>query len=927
MRVGVLGSVEVWLDGERLSIGAPQQRCVLGVLALEAGEAVPLDRLIDCLWDDDTPRDARGLVHGYVYRLRKVLAPSGITIARTAAGYTLDVARDDVDLHRFRRHVRAREHREALALWRGDPLAGVTGTDVLARFRTALVEEMLAAVEEWADTELGRGQHREVLGELTALAADHPLREKLVALTMRALHLCGQQAEALQRFDRTRRLLADELGLDPGEELRSAHEQILRGAPAADAPRAPAPEPPRGASTLPFAVPDFTGRQSDLASLTAPPSGGTAVWAIDGMGGVGKSALAIHAAHRLADRYPDAQLYLDLHGFTPGRAPLDPSGALAALLGSLGVPADRVPVEAYQRELMWRTALADRRAVVVLDNAADEDQVRPLIPGAPDCLVLVTSRRRMVGLDGATPLSLDVLPAPDAVALFTAVAGDRPPGERAAVLEIVELCGGLPLAIRLAAARLRHRPQWIAEDLLDVLRTQQARLSGLGAVFALSYEHLEPERQRVFRELGGHPGKDFDAWAAAAMVGVSRSDARELLEDLLDDHLLEQKTRGRYEFHDLVRQYALTLVGRTATRGLLDYYLSVADHAADLLQPGRRRVELPPLEEPADVPPLSGNDSALTWYAAEHDNLVVLVEHAAAQGLHAHACGLSRDIGHYLMITHHVDDLLRTQEISAASARELGDPRQEWLSLHQLALTNYMACRYRAGLEHATRARAFGEASTLAVEGLLHHRLGDHRAALECHQTALEVAQREQDYRVSAICLANIGRTLVELGELDQARDHLEKALVRSREIGERNEEASNLTTLGTALSLLGRHAEALVSLRAGLALAEELGNVHYAVRGAIELADGLRLAGRAAEAESHARHAVEALGTGRVLDHLAEAHNALGSVLAALGDPAARRHHETALALAGQIEYRREAERATAALAHNPATGASQPE
>lgn len=900
MRVGVLGSVEVWLDEKPLPIGAPQQRCVLAVLALEAGEAVTPDRLIDCLWDDDSPRDARGLVQGYVSRLRRVLKPAAITIGRTSAGYTLKIDRDDVDVHRFRRLARSGSPRDALAVWRGDPLGGVAGTDVLDRIRTGLVEEMLSAVEEWAAADLADGRHREVLAELTGHAANHPLREKLVALAMRALFLCGQQAEALQRFDRTRRLLADELGLDPGAELRAAQEFVLRGAPVAT----PAPVIQAGVSTLPFDVPDFTGREGDLDLLTRPATG-TTLWAVDGMGGIGKSALVIHAAHRLADRYPDAQLYLDLHGFTPGRDPLDPPSALAALLGSLGVPAERVPMDAGQRELLWRTTLADRRAVVVLDNAADEDQVRPLLPGSPGCLVLVTSRRRFIGLDGATPLSLDVLPVPDAVALFTAVAGERPAAERQAVLEIAELCGGLPLAIRLAAARLRHRPQWIADDLVDVLRTQQARLSGVAAVFAVSYEHIAPERQRMFRALAVHPGADFDVWAAAALIGVARAEALALLEDLLDDHLLEQRSRGRYEFHDLLREYARTLLDdTTGLRALTGYYVFVADHAADLLQPGRRAMGLPPIEVPAHAPALRDNDSAVSWFGAEYRNLVTLVAHAQP----ADACALARDVGHYLMINHHIDDLLATQEVAARAARELGDPVQEAMSWRHLALTNYMACRYRVALEHAMR----GGDGAIGVAGAMHDRLGDYAAALACHRRALEVAQRDGDYRMAAICHANLGRTLVELGELDVARDHLDKALVSSKEIGERNEEASNMTSLGSVLSLLGRHAEAVTSLRAGLALAEELSNMHYVVRGAIQLADGLRRAGEPAEAEPHARRVIEMLQGGQVLEHLAEAHNVLGDVLG----PAGRQHHETALALATRIEYRREIDRAQAALA-----------
>ncbi|MFC7615136.1 ATP-binding protein [Actinokineospora soli] len=482
-----------------------------------------------------------------------------------------------MDLHRFRALVaaaRARSSAEetalglygALALWRGDPLAGVAGSAVVDRVRAGLAQERLAVTEEWAERELELGRHREILGELTALCAEHPFQEKLVGLLVLTLHRCGRQAEALQRYEECRRLLADSLGVDPGDELRAAHERILRAD--ADAAR-PAPEPTRPRrrpSTLPFDIPDFAGRAAEVDRLLGTTTARGAVVTIDGMAGVGKSATAVRVAHRLAERYPDAQVFVDLHGFTPSREPVPPAAALDTLLRSVGVPAGEIPAELDHRVAAWRAEMAGRRAVVVLDNAIDAAQVRPLIPGAPGCVVIVTSRKRLPTLEGAVALSLDVLPADDARALVEGVVGPAP-GERAALDELAELCGRLPLALRIVAARLRHRPQWTVADLVDRLRSEQQRLEelrvddhDLAAAFALSYRHLDTDQQRVFRLLGVHQGADIDAHAAAALTGLPLRRAADLLDELVDHHLLEQRTRGRFGFHDLLREHAHTLL-------------------------------------------------------------------------------------------------------------------------------------------------------------------------------------------------------------------------------------------------------------------------------------------------------------------------------------------------------------------------------
>ncbi|PRY41354.1 AfsR/SARP family transcriptional regulator [Umezawaea tangerina] len=936
MDIGVLGSVEAWHDGVRLPVGPPMQRCVLAVLALRAGDGVPVDRLAEVLWGEDPPGDARGLIHNYVSRLRKALRPAGVDIARRPPGYALDVDPDRVDVHRFRDLV-SRAHRagsdetaaraltEGLSLWRGEPLAGTTGAEALDRLRTGLAEEQLVASEKRAEVVLRLGRQQEILGELVELSAEHPLREKLVSLTMLALYSCGRQAEALGRYDETRRVLAEQLGLDPGDELRRTHERILRAetTPAAE------PESRRRPNSLPFDVPGFVGRQPELERLVTGARAGRTIMisAIDGMAGVGKTALAVHAARRLAPRYPDAQLFVDLHGFTPDRDPVEPAAALDALLRSLGVPADRIPAGLDQRVLVWRTEMADREALLVLDNAVDADQVRHLIPGAPGCLVLVTSRRRMPALNGAVPLSLDVLSEAEATALFTGIVGERATSAPEEVARLVEVCGRLPLAVRIAATRLQHRPRWTVADLVDRMRTERTRLPGpdadhdIAVAFALSYRYLKADQQRTFRLLGAHPGTDFDPPAVAALTGTPVSDTRDVLELLVDHHLLEQPATGRYTFHDLLRHHALALVATdperpTAVHRLLDYYLHVTTRATDLLQPGRRQLDPPVTHVPDHVPDLRDNKSAMSWYATENRNLLAAIRHAGRHGFDEHLVLLPRNVGHYLVINHHVEDLMAIQEPAAEAAHRLGDLAAESRSVYHLALTNYMSCRYRTGLGHAARCLAMarelgdesGESWTLGVMGLLHYRLGDLVEALDEHRTAMGIQQRLGDDRGQAICTANAGRTELVLGNAVGARPLLEEALALSRKIGDVNEEASNLTTLGTVHSGLGDPDTAIRYLSAGLELAREAGNADYTVRGLVELADGLRRAGRASDARDQARQALHLLGHGRSPDHLAEAHNAMGAICLSEGDEtAAADHHRQALDLAQRIEYRLE--------------------
>lgn len=933
MEIGILGSVEVWHGGERLAAGAPQQRCVLAVLALNAGQGVSVERLAEVLWGEEPPGDWRGLVHGYVSRLRKILKPAGLGIARRSPGYALDA---EVDLHVFRDLVaqaRASDQPapglfKALALWRGAPFDGAAGASALDRLRDGLVQEHLAVTEEWVEHELDLGRHREVVGELTTLCAEHPYQEKLVGLLMLALHRCGRQAESLRRYEECRRLLADDLGVDPGDELRTLHQRILRSDPALSRSEPSTPSAPpveaqlKAPDSLPFDLPDFTGRAEELTKLldTATSRGG--IIAIDGMAGVGKTALAVRAGHALASRFPDGRLFVDLHGFTPSRAPVEPHAALGVLMRSIGVPSEEIPTDPDERIVAWRTAMAGRRALLVLDNAADAEQVRPLVPGSPGCAIVVTSRRRLPNLDGAVPLSLQVLPPADAEELFRLVVGeDR--GDGAA--ELVALCGHLPLAVRIAGARLRHRPQWTVADLVDRLRTEQARLSELAldgrnvaAAFTLSYQHLDPAQQRMFRLLGMHPGVGVDRHTAAALAALPLTTAEDLLEDLLDHHLLEQRVRDRFQLHDLLRVHATSLVSESddpaeVDARLLDYYLTVTDRAADSLQPGRRRAEPEILRPPASMPSVFGLADALAWFAAEHPNLLAAGAHAVRRGVDRHVRDLPRHLGHYLIISHRIDELVTLQEAGLEAVRRLGDTRGQAVNQTQVALTYYMACRYRDSLRHAERnlelTRSLedptGQAFALVMLGLVNQRLGRYDRARECNEGSLRLFANSDNYRLVAICVGNVGRIALATGDLDTAYRLLSKALVQSQEISERSEEASVRSGLGATLSRQGIHDQALRLLHEGLELAREVGNTDYVVRGRIKLADGHRRAGHLDQALLVASEVVDDLRRGSLVDHLASAWNVLGAVQRDLGSAQASASFEQALELARRIEYR----------------------
>lgn len=957
-RFRMLGPLEFHDGTAWRGLGAPKWRTLLATLLVNAGQPVATAQLVMELWGDEEPRGARNQLQGYVMRLRRALGdPDGAVLQTKAPGYLLATPADGLDANNFESLVEAghaalragdadtaaAQLAEALALWRGPALADVPPTPGVQAAATRWEELRLAALEAQVDADLARGRDADLVAELQALVREHALRERFWEQLMLALHRCGRRGDALATYRQVYDLLSERLGVEPGARLQQLHHQILRADPVlGGAPPATAAGPPRassGPSCLPFAVTDFTGRLAEVdRMLTAADGGGVLLWAIDGMAGAGKTALAVHVAHRLAADYPDGQLFVDLHGYTPGHDPVEPGAALSSLLRQLGVPGDQVAAGTEERAARWRTELADRRVVLVLDNAAGAAQVRPLLPGASHAVVLVTSRRRLAGLEGARPLSLSGLPTEEATTLFTRVAGRD--NELAAVAEVVQLCGHLPLALRLAAARLAHRPRWRVADLADRLRDQRrglAELAGedrsVSASFHVSYEQLTAGQQRLFRLLGLVPGADFDAHLAAALAGLDLREAGTRLEDLVDAHLLEASTSDRYHFHDLVRQYARHACQadepepsrRRATGRMLDYYLHTADRAAAQLSPRRRQLTLDISEPPATSPPLETYQQGLQWLETEHRNLVAATEHASALQLRAYAWQLPYRMWHFCYIRGYVAEWLATHRIALAAAEELDDLVAQATTHTSLGIAYRKIGDYPQAIAHTERAIALhrgtgnqpGEASSLNSLGIAHSHLGGYAKAIAYYRQAHElfVALGEPDGEGDA--LHNLADAYQQLGRISEAIECSQRVLALNHRIGSPNGVAGALSLLAELFSTTGRHTEAIMHARQAYAVAEEHGARAQQGYYLSCLTVTSRRAGRTDDAIRYGEQAVGAFRTVGDLTGEAIAHNDAADTLTTAGrrlDSFA--HRRQALALARQISDRHQEARALAGLA-----------
>ncbi|MGW0436758.1 AfsR/SARP family transcriptional regulator [Micromonospora sp. NPDC003197] len=896
MEFRLLGRMEALHDGRPVALGRRRERMLLALLLLETGSAVPPDRLADLLWDDDPPATARASLHTHVSRLRAVLTPFDVQLLSTATGYRVDVHPEQVDAHLFRTLIgraqassdldeRVETLRAALHLWRGPLLADLIPDRLQLRIDVELTELRLAATELLMASELDRGRHREIVGELTALVAENPLHEAYTAQLMLVLYRCGRRTEALEAYERIRGRIADELGLDPGLELQELRTAMLRDdptltpvtAPAAQAvlaTPAPAPAASPAPAQLPLPVAHFTGRtealrtlDSHLRDLTTAPA--VAVVAITGTGGAGKTALAVTWAHRVVGQFPDGQLYIDLRGYDPGE-PKSAAAALDGFLRALGV--DRTPIDLDERAALYRSLLARRRMLVVLDNARSIEQIRPLLPGSPGSLVLVTSRDDLAALvarDGARRLALDRLTDTEATDLLRRILGDaRVDAEPEARVELVRLCAGLPLALRIAAERAgqviaagkssqviaakragqviagaeartpspsRPLAELVAElanrtRRLDVLSFPGDPLTALRVVFSWSYQALPPAAAQLFRQLGLHPGPDWDLLAAANLAGLDLDRTGRLLDLLVGAHLVEHNCHGRFQMHDLLREYAAelaTVESDEALNRLYDWYLHTANVAMDLIDPHRSRARLPVLSPIVSGPAPITYDEAIDWLEAERTGLVAAILRAGDRLVHAWQ--LTQAIWKFFFIRGYSDDWYATGPPALAAARQLADPYAQGEILNSLGASRYATGRYDESADYYRQALPLrrqagdraGEAVTLGNLGVVYDLLGRYDDAVDHYLRALPIQRAIGDQRGEAMMLGNLGISLKNLGRYGDAAEHYRQAMALYRQTGDQRGEAVSLDNAAVLEDRLGNHAEALSLLREARAIAE----------------------------------------------------------------------------------------------------------
>jgi DNA-binding SARP family transcriptional activator/tetratricopeptide (TPR) repeat protein len=987
----LLGPFEISHDGRPLTVGTPQMRALLAVLLLRGGRAT-VDQLIAELWPHGTATDARAMVHSYVSRLRRVLTPSGaaavdqVRLLTRPSGYELVVRPGELDLHRFDDMVAqartARQAgqltacatllRQALGLWRGAALADLPDTPTLVAEAARLTECRLTEYEELFDADLAAGHGGDLVPELATLCAEHPLRERFTGQLILALYRGGRQSEALAAYQRLRAGLSDALGIDPSPELQALHAAVLRqdpglgGPPAAgagpDGGPGPGGRPVPGAvgrpAQLPPAVHGFTGRYDSLAELdalleTADGPAVVTIAAITGTGGVGKTALALHWSHRVLDRFPDGQLYVNLRGYDPGE-PLPAASALEGFLRALGTEPSKVPARLDERAAAYRSAVSGRRMLVVLDNARTAEQVRPLVPGTSGCLVLVTSRNDLAGLvarDGAHRLALPRLPGAEAAELLRQILRPaRTDHAATAIAELVRLCAGLPLALRVVAERAARRPDVPLADLIAELSERTERLNLLSpaddphaavrTVLSWSHDALPPAAARLLRLLGLHPGHDLDRYAAAQLAAVGLAEAGRLLDALLGGFLIEPIGTGRYQMHDLLRAYAAERAEteesdsdrRAALTRVFEHYLRTAAAAMDLVAP-HERYRRPTIAAPTDpVVPLTTAAEALAWLDAERRNLVAVAGYAADDGWPTYATRLSTVLWRYLNMGAHYTDAEALHGHALRAAEEAGDPAAYADALIDLAVGYERQGRYDEAIDHLDRALAtagaaghhFGEFRALNSLGIVHGQLGHGERSLELHHRALALARDRHDRAGEAALLGNLGVTYEGLGRYDEARRHGEQALELAREVGHRNMEAAALINLGAVLQALGDHRLAVDRYRESRTLAREIGNRGIETASLIGIGTACRLAGQPAAALEQYGRALVLAGEIGERHKEAEALAGIGHVLHGSASTAgqAREHWRRALAIFTDLGAAAEAAQMEACLADAGPTG-----
>jgi DNA-binding SARP family transcriptional activator len=900
VRFRVLGPLEVWTGQDWSGIGAPKWRALLAALLLNPGQAVSTDRLSAELWGDDPPERAANLVSVYVLRLRRLLGdPEGHVLITRAPGYQLLVQPGDVDAECFETLVAvgrralddgdgalaAEELGKALDLWRGRALADVLPSSLVTAEAGRLEESRLAALELRIEADLACGRHAQLVSELRRLLSDQPLREGLWSLLIQALDGAGRHAEALAAYGQAREVIAEELGVDPGPELQRLYQEMLTAdvpsqRPRGGGPAGPAPDPGNGAgpitvppprrsgpgsssrrvpAQLPADVADFTGRGRHLAelrSLVSRPGqdehGAVAVAVVAGTPGLGKTALAIHAAHALRQEFRDGQLYVSLRGGS--EQPVPPDEVLARFLRDLGVDGARVPVDVEERAAMYRTRLAERQMLTVLDDARDAAQVRPLLPGTGSCAVIVTSRHRLSDLAGSRLVDLDVLDEAEAAELFTRIIGTgRAGAEPEAVREVLAICAGLPLAIRIAGARLTARRNWTVRTLAARLADQQRRMDELTAgdlavraCFQVSFDTLprsqgrEVDPAHAFRMLGVWPGLSISLPAAAALTGEPQGPVADALEVLVDANLLDSPAPDRYRLHDLLRAYAAERARadepeqsiNDASRRLLDWYLRTADAAASVVAPYRDRVPLDPAEPGCEPMEFATAEEALAWVEQERANLVTATRQAAGHGLHDVAWKLPVAVMVCFDRHGYRAEWLATHRIALDSAREIGDRSGEARVLNNIGMVlgeqraddavGYFQEALAIYIDIGDEKGQTRAANNLAYSYQL---LGRHEEAIAALTGVLDLKRQAGHRYGEVVALCNLGEAYRELGRLDEAIAQSKEALAIARELGATRDEGYALYSLGRAHLDLGEVAEAANLLEQALTIHHAAGD------------------------------------------------------------------------------------------------------
>ncbi|GAA4184418.1 BTAD domain-containing putative transcriptional regulator [Streptosporangium oxazolinicum] len=953
MQLRILGPVDMWRDGRSLAVTGLKQRTLLGVLVLNANRTISHDRLMAALWSTEVPATGRRLLHSHLWSLRRLLGdgqalvsmPSGYSLRLEPGASDLDVFTTETALARSALAAgdasRASElFRQALSLWRGPALGG-TDAELQASEGAALEERRVMALFQRIEADLALGRHVELIGELRLLVAEHPLDEKLRGQLMLALHHAGRTAEALAEFQSAREHIRDEVGLEPGHGLSGVQQAILS---AGTVPAAHSDTQERAFTLVPRQLPvdiaRFTGRANDLRKLDElllASSGNVptvVISAIAGTAGVGKTALATHWAHRVAARFPDGHLYVNLHGHSL-REPVSGLQVLRRFLRALGTAADEIPSELDERTALYRSLVADKRMLVILDNAATPEQVRPLLPGSPLCRTVITSRDTLRSLSvthDVSTITLDVLSADEARALLVIVLGARRlDDEPDMATELARLCGHLPLALKLAAAHLNDQPALPLRDFVARLR-QENRLTaldieedpqvGVRAAFELSYRALPETVRRTFRLISLQPGPDIHLEAVAVLTGLSPHETRAAVDTLVNAHLIHILGDRRLAMHDL-----LGLYGRergdaedspadrhAALSRLINWYLHTVDAAVGQATGEERTLELttPP---PVDTRTFSGVDEALAWLDVELPTLMAMITHAGTGGWPAHSWQTTLTLSRFFYMRDRVDEMVTSHWVALSAVRQLGERRGEAELLKSLSLAYMCTGDYAGYLSHLRQALAvfqdigdqMGEARVLGDIALALVTLGELTQAVETARRSIDLLQRLGNRSSENAIMSILARAYRDLGRLTESRDLLRTCLAYERGEQRRPDETASLIELGWVHTQLGDTGIAVELLIRALRMAQELGISTLETEALTGLGTAYREQGLHDEAVGHHRRALNRSKKLRSRHLECQALIELGNDYLAMGDSrSALEHHRTAMGMAAKLRERR---------------------